>query len=75
MTTNDFEIRTYGKSELAMLYFPNAETTKGALSNLSFWIRSNKKLVKELRKCGMPHKSKSYTPREVALIIHHLGPP
>lgn len=75
MTTNDFEIRTYGKSELAMLYFPNAETTKGALSNLSFWIRSNKKLVKELRKCGMPPKSKSYTPREVALIIHHLGPP
>ena len=72
---NDFEIRTYGKSELAMLYFPNAETTKGALSNLSFWIRSNKKLVKKLRKCGMPPKSKSYTPREVALIIHHLGPP
>ena len=72
---NDFEIRTYGKSELAMLYFPNAETTKGALSNLSFWIRSNKKLVKELRKCGKPPKSKSYTPREVALIIHHLGPP
>ena len=75
MTTNDFEIRTYGKSELAMLYFPNAETTKGALSNLSFWIRSNKKLVKELRKFGMPPKAKSYTPREVALIIHHLGPP
>lgn len=71
----DFEIRTYGKSELAMLYFPNAETKKGAMSNLYFWIRNNKRLVKELQKCGMPPKAKSFTPREVALIILHLGPP
>ena len=25
-----FEIRSYGKSELAMLYFPDAKTKKGA---------------------------------------------
>lgn len=75
MTTDNFEIRTYGKSELAMLYFPNALTANGALSNLNFWIRSNARLVKELRKCGMPPKAKSYTPREVSLIVHYLGPP
>ena len=73
--SDNFEIRTYGKSELAMLYFPNAETTTGALSNLSFWIRKNKKLVKALRSCGMPLKSKFYTPREVSLIVKHLGAP
>lgn len=75
MTTDNFEIRTYGKSELAMLYFPHAETTTGALSNLSFWIRRNKKLVKALKRCGMPPKSKSFTPKEVTLIIHYLGTP
>jgi hypothetical protein len=73
--TDTFEIRTYGKSELAMLYFPDAETTKGALSNLSFWIRRNKRLVNALKRCGMPSKAKSFTPKEVALIIQYLGPP
>jgi hypothetical protein len=73
--TENFEIRTYGKSELAMLYFPKALTPNGALSNLNFWIRTNKELVNALRQCGMPPKAKSYTPREVALIVHHLGTP
>ena len=26
----EFEIRSYGKSELAMLYFPKAQTASGA---------------------------------------------
>ena len=33
-----FEIRSYGKSELAMLYFPDAKTKKGAMNNLNYWI-------------------------------------
>ena len=72
---NTFKIKSYGKSELAMLYFPNAETPSGALSNLNFWIRGNKQLVQKLHACGMPPKAKSYTPREVALIVHYLGAP
>ena len=76
MTTNDsFEIRTYGKSELAMLYFPQSETCAGALSNLRFWIRRNPELMAALQSCGMPPRSKSFTPKEVSLIIHHLGEP
>lgn len=75
MTTDNFEIRTYGKSELAMLYFPTALTPNGALSNLNFWIRRNRQLTDALRDCGMPPKSKSFTPREVALIVQHLGTP
>ena len=35
----EFEIRGYGKSELAMMYFPNAMTAEGALSNLNYWIQ------------------------------------
>ena len=76
MNTNDtFEIRTYGKSELAMLYFPKAETCSGAMSNLRYWIRRNSALLADLRDCSMPPRSKSFTPKEVSLIIHHLGEP
>ena len=70
-----FKIQQYGKSELALLYFPHAATASGALSNLNYWIRRNKKLVKALQNCGMPPKSKSFTPREVALIVEHIGEP
>ncbi|MBO7099850.1 MAG: DUF4248 domain-containing protein, partial [Bacteroidaceae bacterium] len=47
-----FKIQPYGKSELALLYFPNAATVSGALSNLNYWIRRNKALSKALKKCG-----------------------
>ena len=70
-----FKIQTYGKSELALLYFPNAATASGALSNLNYWIRRNKALAKALKKCDMPPRSKSFTPKEVSLIIEHLGVP
>ena len=69
------EIKSYGKSELALLFFPNATTPIGALSNLNSWIRGNKQLSDELRSCGMPPKSKFFTPKEVALIFQYLGEP
>jgi hypothetical protein len=70
-----FEIRSYGKSELAMRYFPKAQTPAGALSNLNFWIRRCTDLSAALRACGMARKAKSYTPKEVALIVYYLGEP
>ena len=69
------QIRCYGKSELALLYFPTAATTSGALSNLNSWIRGNHELREALRQCAMPPKSKFFTPKEVALIFHYLGEP
>ena len=70
-----FEMRSYGKSELAMLYFPHAQTTEGALSNLRFWIRKCRDLDEALKGCGMARQAKSYTPKEVALIVEYLGEP
>ena len=69
------EIRPYRKSELALLYFPNSETKGGALNNLNNWIKGNQELRDALKACGMPLKSKCYTPKEVALIFHYLGDP
>ena len=71
----NFKIKTYGKSELAMLYFPDAQSKIGALHNLHYWISRNKKLVVELNNCGAPAKAKFYTPREVMLIVEQLGEP
>ena len=68
-------IKSYGKSELALLYFPDAATTSGALSNLNSWIKGNRDLYAALRQCAMPPKSKFFTPREVSLIFHYLGEP
>jgi hypothetical protein len=68
-------IKCYGKSELAMMYFPDAETKKGALNNLNSWIRRNRNLCESLQQCGMPLKSKFFTPKEVSLIFHFLGEP
>lgn len=68
-------VKSYGKSELALLYFPDAVTTFGALSNLNSWIRGNRELYAALRSCGMPPKSKFFTPREVSLIFSYLGEP
>ena len=42
---NPFEIRSYGKSELAMLYFPDAKTKKGAMNNLNYWINAMRKEI------------------------------
>ena len=70
-----FQIRSYRKSELALLFFPDSETKGGALNNLNSWIRGNHELYEALKACGMPPKSKSFTPREVALIIEYLGEP
>ena len=70
-----FKIQQYGKSELALMYFPHAATASGALSNLNYWIRCNRELTKALQKYGMPAHSKSFTPKEVSLIIEHLGEP
>lgn len=75
MTTDNFEIRTYGKSELAMLYFPNAETKKGALNNLNFYINSKHGLRRKLRRLGSSPQAHSYMPNEVELIIKALGEP
>lgn len=70
-----FEIRSYGKSELAMLYFPNAQTAKGALNNLKFWINYNELLREELRALGFPPRAHHFRKKEVELIVKYLSEP
>ena len=71
----EFEIRDYGKSELARLYSPKTKTRKGALNNLKFWINGNPDLPPALQACGSPRCAQHYTAEEVALIAHYIGEP
>ena len=72
---NPFEIRSYGKSELAMLYFPDAKTKKGAMNNLNYWINYCTELREKLRELNSPPHAHRYTRREVELIVEYLCEP
>ena len=69
MTDETFIIRAYGKSELAMMYFPDL-TKETAMRKLRLWLSINPRLKKLISK-----KIRSYTPKQVRLIVEELGEP
>ena len=69
MNEKEFIVRAYGKSELAMLYFPD-DSKDNAMRKFRFWLRVNKRL----RKFITP-KIKYYNPKQVRIIIDELGEP
>ena len=69
MTNETFTIRAYGKSELAMMYFPDL-TKETAMKKFRFWLSLNPRLKKLVSK-----KIRSYTPKQVRLIIEEFGEP
>ena len=70
----DFEIREYGRSELASLYSP-------AIDQLSAWRKFKRWMVKyphlmdNLEALGYDHQQHIFTPIQVRLIINALGEP
>ena len=70
-----FEIRSYAKKELALLYFPTSATPHAAVTHLMSWIRRCSPLAAELEKLGSHKTAKWFLAREVRLIIHYLGEP
>ena len=70
-----FEMRSYSKKELALLYFPTAATPHAAVTHLMSWIRRCSPLAAELEKLGSHTTAKWFLAREVRLIIHYLGEP
>lgn len=70
-----FTIRSYGKSDLAMLYFPTANSKHVAVNHLNGWINRNKSLLAELESIGHLRSARYFTPKEVAIIVNYLGEP
>ncbi|MEE1080729.1 MAG: DUF4248 domain-containing protein [Bacteroidales bacterium] len=71
----EFQIRSYGLTELAQLYRPNI-LPKSAARTLRNWIRRNHELQDELAASGFnPDSSRVLTPLQVSIIVSYLGEP
>jgi len=71
---NMFKIKSYGKSELAMLYFPDSNPHV-ALNRLNAWIRRCTPLSAALADCHQSTHAKFFSPKAVSLITDYLGEP
>ena len=69
-----FILRTYGRTELAMLYFPQ-HTPCAAWRALRHELELCKPLARELRAQGYTTTQRHFTPRQVRTITEHLGTP
>jgi hypothetical protein len=71
---SEYPIRTYGKTELALLYNPYT-TPHAAVQTLMRWIRENDELWQLFTEMKFnPHRHTFFS-REVELIYRYIGKP
>lgn len=75
MNEKVFKICPYTKRELAKLYFPNTKNMDSAVANLRNLFKQNGDLLNLLHKSGYHSHNKSFTPRQVRIIVEFLGEP
>ena len=75
MTQNKFMIRTYGKSEFAMLMFPDIADPKVAQAKLLRWIKRDKRFHEQLLVLGSSACDNDYSPEQVRAIVERFGAP
>ncbi|MDO3392323.1 DUF4248 domain-containing protein [Bacteroides sp. ET489] len=74
VTEHPFELRSYGKRELAAKYNPRI-SADSAVKMLNRWIKMKPGLSEALEKTGLNPRAKCYTPAQVRLIVEALGAP
>lgn len=62
------------KGLLAMMYSPNV-CRKSALRLLNSYIHRAKGLLSALEETGYSHHARHFTPRQLELVLLHLGEP
>ena len=67
-------IKSYPKSELALLYFPDSDPHV-ATNHLNAWIRRCPPLVAALAGCYQSKNAKFFSPQAVRHIVEFLGEP
>ena len=70
-----FKTQSYSKSALARKYFPEAASAHTAVNHLMAWIKRCRPLAEALSATGYQKLAKTFTPKEVDLIIEYLGEP
>ena len=68
------EIKSYPKSELALMYFPDS-SPHVALNRLNYWIKRCPPLVDALAGCNQSRFAKYFSAKAVRLIVDFLGEP
>ena len=71
---NMFQLRPYGKAELALLYHPYS-TPDTAMKTLYRWIKGCSPLMAELSSMNYNPKRHTFLKPEVEAIVKHLGEP
>ena len=69
-----FKIRAYGRTELALLYNPGL-TDYSAYRKLMQWIAHSRPLTLRLEELGYDPRRRTFTPLEVRAIVEALGEP
>ena len=69
-----FNLRPYGKAELALLYQPFS-TPESAVKTLNRWINGCSLLVEELKSMHYQPRRHTFLKPEVQAIVKHLGEP
>ena len=67
----EFQIRVYGKQELAMLYLPH-HTPMAAKNALMRWINGDQELLQKLKTAGYQPLQKTFNPKQVHLILEYF---
>ena len=62
------------KGDLALMYSPNV-CRKSALRLLNAYIHRAKGLLPALEATGYSHHARHFTPRQLELVLLHLGEP
>ena len=75
MTQNKFVIRTYGKSEFALLMFPTIYDPKVAQAKLLRWIKKDAQFYQSIAKMGPSSHDKDYSPEQVRAMVEKFGAP
>lgn len=70
----EFKIRSYGRTELALLYSPELSAL-GAFRRLQRWMLRSPGLMQRLEDLGYDEHNRSFTPLEVRVIVEALGEP
>lgn len=66
--------RMLGHTELAILYFPYM-LPKSASTRLGVLIARDEDLLADLKKAGYMKGQHIFTPRQVTIVLDHLGEP
>lgn len=67
--------RMYSKTELGLLYFPDATDKDTARRHIMVWIKRCKPLWRELEGMGYDANAKYLPPKMVNAIFEYLGEP